>query len=372
MDIALKFGKHGNKRMDCLLKETKTVWERLKEETKPIILYGMGDGAQKILDVFKRFNIQITDIFASDEFVRGHSFAGFRVKRLSEIQAAYPEFLIVLGFASQRPEVLTRFYELDDRYDVVAPDVPVAGDGLFDLDFYKKYENQIQQVYSLWEDERSKQVYQATLNYKISGKLRYLRQFTDKKAEAFTEILKPKYQEIFVDLGAYNGDTIREWLTYTDGNYEEITALEPDEKNYKKLEKYVEKNLNGRVNLYHAAAWDKNEILQFSAKAGRNSALGTAKVKNVQGVSVDEILQGKQVTAIKFDIEGSEYRAIEGAKETIKTWKPKLNMALYHRNEDLFSIPLQLYTLCPAYRFYLRHHPYVPSWDTNLYAVYPD
>ena len=64
-------------------------------------------------------------------------------------------------------------------------------------------------------------------------------------------------------------------------------------------------------------------------------------------------------------------QAIAGAAQTIRQHRPKLNIAAYHKNEDFFQLPLLVHTLCPDYRLYLRHHPYVPAWDTNLYAVCP-
>ena len=66
--------------------------------------------------------------------------------------------------------------------------------------------------------------------------------------------------------------------------------------------------------------------------------------------------------------EGAEREALRGAAQTIARWQPRLNVACYHRNEDLFGLPLLVHTLNPAYRLYLRHHPYVPAWDVNLYA----
>ena len=57
-----------------------SLWDHLAETSKPIIIYGMGDGAQKILDVCSLKNVKISGFMASDDFVRGHSFAGFEVK----------------------------------------------------------------------------------------------------------------------------------------------------------------------------------------------------------------------------------------------------------------------------------------------------
>lgn len=352
-----------------LLTETQSVWERLKAEKRPIVLYGMGDGAQKILNVFAEKGISAADIFASDEFVRGHSFAGFKVLKLSEVKEKYNDFVVIISFASQRSEVLEKLYELDEVYDTVAPDVPVAGGGLFDFEYLKSHEAALSRVYSLLSDEMSRRVFMDTLNYKISGKIGYLRHSETDKSEAFNRLLKPTPQEHFVDLGAYNGDTVRELLTYTKSDYATITALEPDRRNFKKLKTFCEANNYPNVNLYNAAAWDSDGTLLFEGKAGRNSAISKNQGIETQVRSVDSILDDAPATLIKFDVEGAERQAILGAQKTIRAWRPKMNIAVYHRNEDIFAIPLLLHEICPAYKLYLRHHPYVPAWDTNLYAT---
>ena len=66
-----------------------SLWDHLAETSKPIIIYGMGDGAQKILDVCSLKNVKISGFMASDDFVRGHSFAGFEVKTLSDIERQF-------------------------------------------------------------------------------------------------------------------------------------------------------------------------------------------------------------------------------------------------------------------------------------------
>ena len=57
----------------------------------------------------------------------------------------------------------------------------------------------------------------------------------------------------------------------------------------------------------------------------------------------------------------------EFAEETIRAQKPVMEIAAYHKNEDLFAIPLQILAICPDYKVYLRHHPYIPAWETNYY-----
>lgn len=351
------------------IQEKTSVWERLQQERRPIALYGMGDGADKILRVFADKGIKASTVFASDEFVRGHSFAGFRVQKLSEVVEQYGEdIVIVLSFASQRPELLERFYELNARFDLVAPDVPVAGGGLFDLDFVHAHVDEFQRAYDWMADETARQVFSDIVNFKISGRIDYLRHCETDKDEVFRNILKPHGHECFADLGAYNGDTIRELLSYTDGAYDSITALEPDKRNFKKLSRYAEESLTGKVELVQAGGWSEDTVLTFAAKAGRNSALAKQGIPT-QMRSLDSVLGGAPCTMLKLDVEGAEHQALLGAAQTIKTHHPRLNVACYHRNEDLFDLPALLKELDSSYKLYLRHHPYVPAWDVNLYAV---
>ena len=85
--------------------------------------------------------------------------------------------------------------------------------------------------------------------------------------------------------------------------------------------------------------------------------------------SVDNLCFDFAPTVIKFDVEGAEKEALLGCEKTIKAYKPRLMVSAYHKSEDLFVLPLLIKELCPEYKIYLRHHPYVPCWETNCYAL---
>ena len=354
--------------MDFLSLE-QSVWTRLKEETRPIVLYGMGDGADKILAQFDRLGIRASGVFASDEFARGNLFHGFSVRKLSDTVAELGEdIVIVISFASQRPEVLAKMYELDAKYDVVAPDVPVVPGALFDEAFVREHSADMQRAYELLADERSREVFLDTVRFKLSGRLEYLRRSESGKDEVFENILKPTENEHFSDLGAYNGDTIRELLHYTDGRFASVTALEPDRRSFRKLNEWASANITGDVTLVQAGAWNEDTVKCFTDQAGRQSRVA-GQGKETQMRALDSVLNGRPCTYLKMDVEGAEREAIAGAEKTIRQYAPKLNVAAYHRSEDFFQLPLLIHALQPSYRLYLRHHPYVPAWDTNLYAI---
>lgn len=352
--------------MLSFITEKQSSWEKLQAETRPIFIYGMGDGAEKIMRVFREKSIPLAGIFASDDFVRGHSFAGYKVRKLSEIEEQVEDFVIVLAFAAGYQSLVDKIVEIGKRHTLIVPDVPVAGGGLFTYDYCLEHAAELEAVYGMLADDESRRVYASIINFKISGDICYLLDVTTPKAEIYRKIIRLTPNEVYVDLGAYNGDTIAEVLQYTRGKYIRIYAVEPDRKNFKKLCKY----LDGMryVNAYHAVAWCKDTTVPFSTKAGRQSAV-SAFGQEIEARSVDSILKGRPATIIKMDVEGCEREALWGASQTIAHFSPKLMVSLYHRNEDIFALPLLIRRLNPGYDLYIRHQLYIPAWETNLYAV---
>lgn len=350
-----------------------SVWERLKAADKPIVMYGMGDGAEKIMAVFGQLGIKPAEFMASDEFVRGHSFLGYDVKKLSEIQTKYRDFIIVVCFGSSLPDVMAHIYGLAERYELYAPDVPViSGGAVFDGDYLNANEKNIQRVRKMLADEKSKEVFDSIINYKISGDIKYLKSCETPEEEAFS-LLNIGLNETYVDLGAYNGDTVDKFLKLTGKRFNDIYAVEPDFKNFGRM---VRRNYALGRGIFHpinAAAWSENRELEFKKSGGRNSSVcnpyGRGEKVRVQGISVDSMLGEKIPTLIKLDVEGCEREALKGAQKAIAAHKPRLILSAYHRTEDLIELPQMIKEMNGGYKLYLRHHPYIPAWDTNFYCV---
>lgn len=335
-------------------------WEKIKSCNLPVVIYGMGNGADKVIDELIRLGIEIKGVTASDDFVRGQMFRGFRVKKISEFEG---EFIVAVAFASSIPEVMNHIYSLSKKYNVLVPVVPVYGKEIFNREFIVKYSEVIEKAYYSIEDE-SKHIFAGCLDFMFGGNIDKLKEITSDKDEIFNGIFRLNDNENYLDLGAYKGDTIDELLNYTNGNYSAITALEPDEKTFRKLCVHNEDLLNCE-NINKAVYSETGEIC-FDSAAGRQSSVSD-KGKLIQAITIDEL--NKPFSYIKMDVEGSEYEALSGGMITLKKYKPKLNIALYHRSEDVFKLPLLIKSINPRYKIYLRKHPYIPCWDMNLYCI---
>lgn len=344
----------------------KSSWETLKESDEPIILYGTGNGADKIIDELERLGISLAGVTASDGFVRERFFRGFKVFPLSYFEEKYASFTVIIGFGTNRDEVIDNILRIKNKHRVLVPCVPVYGDEIINRDFLINHCEELKKAYSCLEDEKSEEVFVSFLKFELTGELEYLFESETEKDEAFFKILQLNEAESYLDLGAYRGDTVREFLKYTNGKYRHITAVEPDKKSFEKLECNIS-SLND-ITLLNAGVFSECAYASFDTEAkGRGNSI-SERGERQKVINVDS-LKESGFTYIKADIEGSEAEMLDGARLTLGEDKPKLNIACYHKSCDIFRLILKIKEINPDYRIYLRHHHYIPCWDLNLYCV---
>lgn len=339
---------------------TESSWEKLKNSTCSVAVYGTGNGADKVFAEFDRLGITPQYIAASDSFARNRTFHGYKVLPLSELRQAESKFTVALCFASAREEVIENVKSLAKEQSVVMPSVPVYGDEIFNKDYLKSHLIEINKAYEKLSDEQSKKVFKNLIKFQITGNLDLMFDCETPKQEALS-LLGLTDKENYLDLGAYRGDTVDELINFA-GGYAEITALEPDTRSFRKLCEHCENMKN--ITLLNCAVSDKCETLFFSGNKGRGGGLNASGTE-INAVTVDSL--NKPFTYIKADTEGAEMKMLQGAVNTLDH-KPKLNISAYHRSEDIFSLVNKIHEINPEYEIYIRHHRHISFWDTNLYC----
>jgi FkbM family methyltransferase len=344
------------------------LWQYLKTVDRPIVFYGTGDGGDKIKAELDRLGIPVAGVFASDGFVRKREYHGMPVLSYANAVKTFGEDMIVLlVFGSSLPPMLERFFSLAARHEMYVPDVPVAGGEIFNAAFYEAHKGEIEAARALLADEESRGVFDAVIQYRLTGKPAYLAQHLTDEATVMETVLHPDRYRVTLDLGAYNGDTALSLMEYAP-SLQTVIALEPDEKNFTKLCRNTAGT--GKVEPRYGAAWNRPEVLTFRKGGGRGIRReGKEKTVEVMGIRPDTLLEDRIPDFIKFDVEGAERQAIEGCSESIRKYTPELQVALYHRSEDIFALPLMIHDMNPKYRFYMRRYPYVPAWDLNLFCT---
>ena len=351
---------------------TYDLWDEIRETDLPVTVYGMGNGADKLfLRLGENSNEKIKEVFASDGFVRGHSFRGYKVKTLSDVKSEYSDFLILLSFASNRSEVIEMIKKIDSESNMRIPDMPVAGEEYFDKEFYNANYESIKKAYDSLSDEESKNVFSSIVSYKLSGRAELLFDTLSDTSDMYKIIGNDV--KIAVDAGAYNGDTVREMQTYLN-KIERIYAIEPDKRNFKKLSRYVSENgLEDSVVPVNAGAWSENSEGIFNSSANRNSSISStvsyeSRSDTVPLVSIDSLTDEK-IDYIKYDVEGAELEALRGSFKTIEAHRPKLLVSAYHRSEDIFSLVNYIKEKHPFYSLYMRRTECFPAWEIAIIAI---
>lgn len=182
----------------------------------------------------------------------------------------------------------------------------------------------------------------------------------------FDDFVHLSEEEIFVDAGCYSCDTDLAFIENCP-NYKRIIAFEPDLNNFTNCEQVIKEKNISKIELYDCGLWDKVDLLKFTLQEHGSHITEDGEIE-VKLNYLDNILKGEKATFIKMDIEGAEYKALEGCERIIKEKTPKLAISIYHRPEDIIDIPEIILSYNPNYKLYLRH--YSTMWsETVLYAL---
>ena len=245
-----------------------------------------------------------------------------------------------------------------------------------DLSWMEEALPSIEDVMKRLKDEQSRQLYTEIICRKLGAcyaTVPYSSMYSG--GEYFQQgIWRLTDRETFLDVGAYRGDTVKEFLEETGNQFQKAYAMELSPKNARYLQSYVD-SLEGdvaeRIQVICAGAWDSEQKAWCDAYGDMD---GCAVMDDERGEAcrltrIDQIIpQGEKITTLKMDIEGAELRALEGARRVIAESRPKLAICLYHRPEDFWEIPLKLQEICPDYQLYIRHHSMCNYTDSVLYA----
>lgn len=343
------------------------IWNYLKNQNRPIVLYGMGNGADKVLSALNNYSLKISGVFASDSFVRQKTYNGFLITDYKTAKEQFKDMIVLLCFGSALPEVISNIKRIKSETELYAPDVPVCGGPFFNAEFYEQNAEKIQAARELLSDNTSRRCFDNIIKYKLTGEIEYLFN-CETKAEEIYNIICIEKTDIFVDLGAYRGDTVLDFIKRAK-NYKHIIAAEPDIKTFNKLKKATEGIKN--ITLINAAAYSQNKAVAFNRQSSRGSTVSETEKGEalIPAFSLDSLsLKGENIY-IKADIEGAESEFIKGAENTISTHHPKMRIAAYHKSADIFEIPLLVHKLNPNYKIYLRHTPCLPAWDTDYFFI---
>lgn len=224
---------------------------------------------------------------------------------------------------------------------------------------------------SVWGDENSRLEYVGQLAWHTSLQRSALPPHLPQHQIYFPDdIIKRAPAELFVDCGAFDGDTIQTFVDRQGSTFDRIVAIEPDPANIAALRERVAGmpvHVGSKITVLQNAVGATRQSVRFNAVGSAASAVGNGGLE-VECAPLDELLAAYRPTYIKMDIEGAEFDAIQGAQRVIRQHAPVLAICLYHRIEHLWKIPLLIRSYCQDYKLLLRRYS-DESWELVCYAV---
>ena len=365
-------------------RELERYYDSLKN--REVFIFGAGEYANKLKIFLSLKGISVKDFVVNDHFADKIQ----DVQPLSKI-AKLNDFSLVYGLESGYSKQLYKMIEKIKKeiadcknVDLFVPsDYWLVEQGDLYLNhetmntaFLKEHFDEFKQTYEMLADDLSKNVmveYLYTCVCHDASKLAQLGTGWDYEYDL--ELLFNKFNDgIVVECGAFDGKTIFQISEYTKNKYEMI-ALECDQDNYKKCCERVAEFPN--INVLKLGAWNKKAKLAVVQLSSASSYLKEVDDCNeyedvVEVTDVDSLADSKRVAVLIMDIEGSELKALSGAQKSIKDGC-NLAVRVYHKKDDLITIPQYIKKLNSNYKFYIRFERGANQCrtgvETTLYAI---
>jgi FkbM family methyltransferase len=347
-----------------------------------VVLYGAGRFGRRTLDCMRGIGLEPLAFADNNPDLDGKPLDGVPIYAASRAAVLYGKdatFLITVWNSSATDRMVHRIQQLKDLgCERVLPvgllcwKHPEAFLPYYPLDLPHKVltaANEVKAALNLFADEASRSEFVAQVRFRLL--LDYeaisLTYATDHFQQNLFDLGN---EEVLIDCGAFDGDTIAAFVRLRGHLFSSIVAFEPDPLNWAKLEFRISTfpdDIKRKITPLPYALGSSACMVQFNSTGTDVAKIGQGST-SVKRLTLDQTLRDYTPTFIKFDIEGAEMDALMGAREVVARSRPVLAVSCYHEQSHLWDIPLQLASLCRDYHFFLRPQG-VEGWDLLCYAI---
>jgi FkbM family methyltransferase len=369
----------GNDRVSSLedMRETMRAYHTTLDvkNLRSLAIVGAAGEGQRLAHICQSQGIKIDAIVDDDPAKRELVIAGLQVTPIQTL-AALPKSTPIVIASHRVLRVTQRLRELGFKHVVPFAMLQVLAGEIFPphmfynglLDDLWTSRSEIQTLYDRLADDHSRRVLEAVIGFRRTLDPALLQPVvTEHDLYAPEKLFEFADDEVYVDGGSYDGDTIRSFIGRVQSRFADIYAFEPDPVTFEKLKANFRDE--PRVHPIHAGLYSRRGSLRFRDDASRGAIFAADGEIEMPVTTIDEVLGDKRLTYIKMNIEGAEIDALQGGRKAVSKWHPRLALSIYHRADDLWRIPQLVLELNPDYQLYLRQHD-GGIIETVLYALH--
>lgn len=352
-----------------LLEQNRQYIERLKAETDKLVIFGAGNTSKLYQKCFEAEGLAIAGFLDNDPDKIGKCFMGGDITPADQVKETYgADALVVIATTSDR------------TYRVLAGQMRELGMHFCGVDEYvfSQHSPELVECFDSFADADSQALYANLIAWRIRHQKPELPCPYEEAYFSKPAFLELSRTEVFVDIGAYVGDTIERYLMTHQGLFGKIYAFEPDPQNFTAIQYRAERLRKewglqkDRLQILPYGVGKENRTMAIKhAGDGLESRLVESRDSDAEEVTrvvaLDTYFREQSVSFLKADIESFEYDMLLGGENVIRRDVPKLAICIYHHATDMFRTMLWLKQLDLGYRFRLGHHS-VAQAETVLYA----
>lgn len=230
----------------------------------------------------------------------------------------------------------------------------------------------------LFADDASRREYVAQVRARLTGRLDALGPPVSHEAYMPDDLVAWRPDERVIDGGAFDGDTLGDWIRHRGDSFAAWLAVEPHPSNADALDRAVARlpaGTRARVRVIRSALGASHGSVRFDADAGAGAAAHVPEaspsgpgMRDVSVTPLDALDAAAGASFVKLDIEGAELDALEGMRRIVARDRPVLAVCAYHRQDHLWRVPLAIAGMRSGDAFHLRPHG-AEGWDVVCYAI---
>lgn len=342
------------------------VLDTIKKSNLPLVMWGTGSLAHSVKYCLEKNGIRLACCWV-DNRDHNDTYEGLTVKGIEQIQDEYGAVNVIIGHSHYElrgmvlknyPFVKACYCIVNVCYGIYAP---------LEYEFIEKQAKGYADTYELLGDELSGKCMAAYLNCKLTEDITPLLPCLSEPAQYFDNpFFKLGKHENYVDVGAYNGDTIKDFLKACGGEYDNIYAFEPEGVNFSNLKQYVSQNNLSNIYLFQSGCWSKREVLTFEENQER-SGINLSGTSTIEVDSLDNLLGQADISVIKINFLYGVEESLMGASQILKKQSPNLIVTVGFDQWALLKIPKLIKKINPDFHIFLRFGAAMPARLT-LYA----
>jgi FkbM family methyltransferase len=351
----------------------------LKE--KKLVIFGASIGTIQFINQYL-LGIDIAYFCDNDRSKHNTKIFGISVESPVKLLSEDPQHIVVLIISDHNADILKQIREMGD-FNCFVSHAMKAYERSIRCKYFWNNQNKINEVLQILTDDKSRYILNEII-IRFSYGNENFKDLTQPNADQINELFSevPCKDEIVVDAGAADGDTLVKFIKLFGKTLKKIYCFEPAGKKLAQLWRKATDFSGIDISVKPYGLSNDNHVSTFCYLPERPGASfvcgkGIEEVQTnyemeqttIELRCLDDIIPpSEKVTFIKMDIEGSEYDAILGASRIIMNCRPRLAISIYHNAEDYLRIPLLIKNMVSDYKFYIRHHG--PAYvDTILYCV---